>query len=44
MNKQTETAAKKLSDRQTSVLTGYPSLDKPWLKYFSKEAINTPLP
>ena len=44
MNKQTETAAKTLSDRQTSVLTGYPSLDKPWLKYFSKEAINTPLP
>lgn len=25
-------------------LTGYPSIDKPWLKYYSQEAINTPLP
>lgn len=25
-------------------LTGYPSIDKPWLKYYSAEAINTPLP
>ncbi len=25
-------------------LTGYPSIDKPWLKYYSKETINTPLP
>ena len=25
-------------------LTGYPSIDKPWLKYFSKEALTTPLP
>ena len=25
-------------------LTGYPSIDKPWLKYYSKEAINAPLP
>ncbi len=25
-------------------LTGYPSVDKPWLKYYSEEAINTPLP
>ncbi|MBQ7671254.1 MAG: acyl--CoA ligase [Clostridia bacterium] len=25
-------------------LTGYPSIDKPWLKYYSEEAINTPLP
>ena len=24
-------------------LTGYPSIDKPWLKYYSEEAINTPL-
>lgn len=24
--------------------TGYPSIDKPWLKYYSEEAINTPLP
>ncbi len=25
-------------------LTGYPSIDKPWLKYFSEEAINAKLP
>ncbi len=25
-------------------LTGYPSIDKPWLKYYSDEAKNTPLP
>ena len=25
-------------------LTGYPSIDKPWLKYFSEEAINAPVP
>ena len=25
-------------------LTGYPSIDKPWLKYYSEEAINTKLP
>ena len=25
-------------------LTGYPSIDKPWMKYYSKEAINAPLP
>ncbi len=25
-------------------LTGYPSIDKPWLKYYSEEEINTPLP
>lgn len=24
--------------------TGYPSIDKPWLKYYSEEAINSPLP
>ena len=27
-----------------TVLTGYPSIDKPWLKYYSEEAINVPLP
>ena len=27
-----------------SPLTGYPSVDKPWLKYYSDEAINEPLP
>lgn len=25
-------------------LTGYPSIDKPWLKYYSEEALNAPLP
>ena len=25
-------------------MTGYPSIDKPWLKYYSEEAIKTPLP
>jgi len=25
-------------------LTGYPSIDKPWLKYYSEEAIHAPLP
>lgn len=25
-------------------LTGYPSIDRPWLKYYTKEAINAPLP
>ncbi len=25
-------------------LTGFPSVDKPWLKYYSEEAINAPLP
>lgn len=27
-------------DRQT----GYPSVDKPWLKYYSDEALNTEMP
>lgn len=25
-------------------LTGYPSIDKPWIKYYSDEAINASLP
>lgn len=25
-------------------VTGYPSIDKPWLKYYSKKEINAPLP
>ena len=25
-------------------MTGYPSIDKPWLKYYDEEAINAPLP
>lgn len=25
-------------------LTGYPSIDKPWLKYYSEEAVTAPLP
>ena len=32
------------TDRQTGELTGFPSIDKPWLKYYSEEAINAPLP
>ena len=28
----------------TQNMTGYPSIDKPWLKYSSEEAINAPLP
>ena len=32
------------TDRQTDRQTGYPSIDKPWLKYYSEEAINAPLP
>lgn len=28
----------------TGEMTGYPSMDKPWLKYYSEEAINNPLP
>ena len=34
-----------LTDMQIkNELTGYPSIDKPWLKYYSKEAIQAPLP
>ena len=29
---------------EEKTLTGYPSIDKPWLKYYSEEAINTHLP
>ena len=25
-------------------LTGYPSIDRPWLKYYTEEQINAPLP
>ncbi len=25
-------------------LTGYASIDKPWLKYYTEDAINAPLP
>ena len=25
-------------------LTGYPSIDKPWQRYYSEEAIHAPLP
>ena len=25
-------------------ITGYPSIDKPWMKYYSPEAINAPMP
>ena len=30
-------------DRQVK-LTGYPSIDRPWLKYFSEDLLNEPLP
>lgn len=30
--------------KNNNELTGYPSLDRPWLKYYSEEAINAPLP
>ena len=29
---------------ETKKLTGYPSIDKPWLKYYSDVAVNSPLP
>lgn len=32
-----------MTDRQTE-RTGFPSIDKPWLKYYSEEAINAELP
>ena len=33
------------TDRQTEhELTGFPSIDKPWLKYYSEEAIQEKLP
>lgn len=30
--------------KSTQNLTGYPSIDRPWLKYYSEEAISAPLP
>lgn len=29
---------------QEQKLTGYPSIDKPWLKYYSEEDLNVPIP
>lgn len=29
---------------ERTILTGYPSTDKPWLKYYSEEALHTPVP
>ena len=29
---------------ENKTLTGYPSIDKPWLKYYSEESINVTLP
>ena len=29
---------------EQSTITGYPSIDKPWMKYYSEEAIKAPLP
>lgn len=34
----------KVNESTEKELTGYPSIDKPWLKYYSEEALNTPLP
>lgn len=31
-------------DTMTDCITGYPSIDRPWLKYYSEEAIKAPLP
>lgn len=31
-------------NEQNVEMTGYPSIDKPWLKYYSEEAINTQIP
>ena len=28
-----------MPDNNNTPLTGYPSIDKPWLKYYSEEAI-----
>lgn len=36
------TEQKKTEEKQNA--TGYPSVDRPWLKYYSEEALNTPLP
>lgn len=33
-----------LTDRQTYELTGYPSIDKPWLKYFTEDELKKELP
>ena len=33
-----------MSNNLTDRHTGYPSIDKPWLKYYSEEAVNMPLP
>ena len=30
--------------RHTDIQTGYPSKDKPWMKYYTEEIINAPLP
>ncbi len=30
--------------KEEKVITGYPSIDKPWLKYYSEQAINTDIP
>ena len=31
-------------EAETKVLTGYPSIDKPWMKYYSDEVINMEVP
>ena len=29
---------------EEKILTGYPAIDKPWLKYYKNQPIDTPLP
>ena len=33
-----------LTDRQTGELTGYPSIDKPWLKYYTEQDLQIEVP
>lgn len=33
-----------MTSQNEQPLTGYPSIDRPWLKYYSDETINAPLP
>lgn len=34
----------KMMEKMTDKKTGYPSIDKPWLKYYTKEQIQAPVP
>lgn len=39
---QKEVSMKQSEDNHSKQNTGFPSIDKPWLKYYSEEAINAP--